>query len=304
MKVIDRFNVSKPPEGPKKYTFEFTGHGLVSLLVLAVFGIAWIFFLGVLLGRGNKPENAVPQLAKIMPTPFASQQENADQPTVLKPEELQFQDTLQGRKPPETVTVDSTQKTAGAQASPQTPPQAPKGSAVQAPGAQSSADKQVAASSAPRQVAGQERPASAVPKGQVATAKAEPDKKAPAPVPEKKTAPGQDKQTGQAGQTKQNGVRNAAGGKPAQNAKGGAAAKEPAQSRVYQVAALDKEALAHAEAQNLRRKGFAATVEKSTADGKSVYRVLVRVKGTPAQIKQTLEKSGTKKPILRDKKSL
>jgi len=257
MKVIDRFNVSKGSEGPKKYTFEFTGHGLVSLLVLAVFGIAWIFFLGVLLGRGNKPENAVPQLAKIMPTPSADQQ-NA-QPTVLKPEELQFQDTLQGRTPPETVTVDSTQKTGGAQAppnaAPQTSPQTP-------------VSKQPVA----QRVAAQEKPAAPLPKGRVATAKAEPDKKAPRPEPEKKSvAP---------------------------------PSKKPVEIRVYQVAALDKETLARAEAEKLKKKGLAAMVEKSGAGGKSVYRVVVRVKGTEAEIKQALEKSGTKKPILRDKKSL
>jgi len=258
MKVVDRFDVSKPPQGPKKYSFELTGHGLVSLLVLGVFGIAWIFFLGVLLGRGNKPENAVPQLAKIMPTPSAADQGSATPPTVLKPEELQFQDTLQGRTPPETAVANATPKTGGAQ-TPQNPAQ-------QGP--------------APR--------VAQTPRGQVATAKAEPDKKVAKPQPEKKSAaPGA-----------QNSRKNSG------NSGNAPASKKPVETRTYQVAALDTEVLARAEAEKMRKKGLVSTVEKAGIGGKSVYRVLIRVKGTPAEIKQALEKSGTKKPILRDKKSL
>ena len=77
MKVVDRFNVSKPPEGPRKFSFEFTGPGLISVVVVGVLGIVWVFILGVLVGRGYKPENAVPQVAQIMPsTAPAAQQEN------------------------------------------------------------------------------------------------------------------------------------------------------------------------------------------------------------------------------------
>ena len=54
----------------------------------------------------------------------------------------------------------------------------------------------------------------------------------------------------------------------------------------------------------LAKKGVKASVEEAKVDGKSLYRVIVQVKGTDAEIKQTLEKAGAKKPILREKKSL
>ena len=157
MKVVDRFNVSKPPEGPRKFTFEFTGPGLISVVVVAVLGVVWVFILGLLVGRGYKPENAVPQVAQIMPTAPSSMQENKEQPTVLRPEELQFQDTLQGKKPPETVTVDSAKK-------PGEPP-APALAAQQG-------------GEAPVPTAALEKTPAPLPKGQVATAPAQPDKKA------------------------------------------------------------------------------------------------------------------------------
>ena len=166
MKVVDRFNVSKSPEGPRKFTFEFTGPGLISVAVVVILGIVWVFILGVLVGRGYKPENAVPQVAQIMPTSPAQAQENKEPPTVLKPEELQFQDTLQGKKPHETVTVDSAKK----------PADPPATGAPQGGGAP-------LVPSTPTSTL--EKTPSPLPKGQVATAPAQPDKKAPHSDPAK-----------------------------------------------------------------------------------------------------------------------
>lgn len=216
MKVVDRFNVSKEPEGPRKFTFEFTGPGLISVIVVGVLGIAWIFILGILVGRGHKPENAIPQVAQIMPSsPTSAQPDNREQPTVLKAEELQFQDTLQGKKPHETVTVDSTRKSeqalaggaaakpggqsgaasapgaapgsskAGAQpgAASQPGPAQQPGSAQQAaakPGQQPTPEGP-ALTAGPLQTTTLEKTPAPLPKGRVATAPAQPDKKA-APV--------------------------------------------------------------------------------------------------------------------------
>jgi cell division septation protein DedD len=167
MKVVDRFNVSKSPEGPRKFTFEFTGPGLISVAVVAILGIVWVFILGVLVGRGYKPENAVPQVAQIMPTsPNQTQQDNKEPPTVLKPEELQFQDTLQGKKPHETVTVDSAKKPVD----PPTTAALQGGAAPVVPTIPTSA---------------LEKTPSPLPKGQVATSPAQPDKKAPHSDPAK-----------------------------------------------------------------------------------------------------------------------
>lgn len=265
MKVVDRFNVSKQPDGPRKFTFEFTGPGLVSVVVVAVLGIVWVFILGVLVGRGYKPENAVPQVAQIMPSaPAPAQPESAETPTVLKPEELHFQDTLQGRKPVDTVTVDSAKK-----------PGEDKAPAAQAAPPQGGAAPLTPAA-APVQTTTLEKTPSALPKGKVATAPAQPDKKA---------APAADS-------SKHKDV------KDAKDAKG------QKFSCSYQLAALDKKSQADSEVDRLRKKGIKASVEEVKIDGKTLYRVVAQVKGTEAEIKQTLDNAGAKKPILRDKKSL
>jgi hypothetical protein len=267
MKVVDRFNVSKAPEGPRKFTFEFTGPGLVSVVVVAVIGVAWIFILGVLVGRGYKPENVVPQVAQIMPSTQApAGPENKEQPTVLKPEELQFQDTLQGRKPQDTVTVDSAQKT-GDDAT------APQGGGV--PGASGAPG----VSSVP--TATLEKTPAPLPKGQVATARAEPDKKVAKSEPDKS--------------------KDAKESKDSKDAKG---SKEAKFRWTYQVAAVDTKSQAESEVERLKKKGVICSAEEATVSGKPVYRIMVHLKGTEAEIRQTLDKTGAKKPILRDKKSL
>ncbi|WP_243359070.1 SPOR domain-containing protein [Fundidesulfovibrio terrae] len=261
MKVVDRFNVSKQPDGPRKFTFEFTGPGLVSVVVVAVLGIVWVFILGVLVGRGYKPENAVPQVAQIMPSaPAPAQPENTETPTVLKPEELHFQDTLQGRKPVDTVTVDSAKK-----------PGEDKAPAAQAAPPQGGAAPLTPAA-APVQTTALEKTPSALPKGKVATAPAQPDKK-----------------TVQADASRPKDAKDSKGQKF---------------SCSYQLAALDKKSQADSEVDRLKKKGIKASVEEVKIDGKTLYRVVAQVKGTEAEIKQTLDNAGAKKPILRDKKSL
>jgi hypothetical protein len=273
MKVVDRFNVSKQPDGPRKFTFEFTGPGLVSVVVVAVLGIVWVFILGVLVGRGYKPENAVPQVAQIMPSaPAPAQPESTETPTVLKPEELHFQDTLQGRKPVETVTVDSAKKPGEAPAPKDAAPQG--GAAPLAPGAPGSSV------TAPVQTTTLEKTPSALPKGKVATAPAQPDKKA---------------------------VQAADAAKPKDATKESKDSKDVKGQKfasTYQLAALDKKSQADSEVDRLKKKGIKASVEEVKIDGKTLYRVVAQVKGTETEIKQALEKTGAKKPILRDKKSL
>ncbi|MFZ5425976.1 MAG: SPOR domain-containing protein [Thermodesulfobacteriota bacterium] len=266
MKVMDRFNVSKPPEGPRKFTFEFSGPGLVSVVVVAVLGIVWVFILGVLVGRGYKPEEAVPQVAQIMPAPAPSAQaESKEPPTVLKPEQLEFQDTLQGRKPPETVTVDSAKKAE------ETHPSMPGGAASSAAGAPAAAavdNSTLATTPAP------------LPKGKVATAPAQPDKKTAKadPAPDKAQAVDAKKDSKDS--------------------------KEKKYRASYQLAAFDEKAQAQSEADRFAKKGLSTSVVEAQVKGKTMYRVMAQVKGTETEIKQALEKAGAKKPILRGKKSL
>lgn len=273
MKVVDRFNVSKPPEGPRKFTFEFSGPGLISVVVVAVLGVVWIFILGVLVGRGHKPEEAVPQVAQIMPSPPSVEQpQSKEPPTVLKPEQLEFQDTLQGRKPPETVTVDSAAK-----------PQA----GLTGGGDSGGAAVAQAAPSA-QGVTGTstlEKTPAAVPKGKVATSPAQPDKKAAKTDTAPEKAPAKDASKDQ----------------KKDQAKDSKAKKY---SATYQVAAFDNKAQAQSEADKYSRKGVSVSIKEVQSGGKTVFRVMAQVKGTETEIKQALEKAGAKSPILRDKKSL
>lgn len=92
-------NRERKDEGEaKRFTFSLSTAGVVSLAVVAVAALAWVFILGVLVGRGYKPEQAVPQLAEIMPRPEANA--SAEPPSgesadgVLKPEELEFFDAV------------------------------------------------------------------------------------------------------------------------------------------------------------------------------------------------------------------
>jgi cell division septation protein DedD len=267
MKVLERMKAEKTQQtGPRKFVKEFTVSSLVSFGVVAVLGIIWVFILGVLVGRGYKPENAVPQVAQIMPStqPQAQQAENKEPPQVLKPEELGFMDSLQGKKPPETVTVDSTKKPSDAAVA-----ALAAGTAAGAPGA------------APVSSTLEKTPAP-VPKGHVATAPAQPDKK----TASAEAKPKDDK----------------AKGKDEKQAKN---KDEGAKLRcVYQLAALDKKDIAQEEADRYAKKGLKATVQEAKVDGKTVWRVVATIKGSESEIKASLEKAGAKKPILRDKKNL
>lgn len=80
---------------PKRYTVSFSLAGLVSLTVLTLVALSWIFILGVLVGRGYKPESAVPELEHIMPK---AQQAPAQNDDVLRAEDLNFYSEL-SKKP-------------------------------------------------------------------------------------------------------------------------------------------------------------------------------------------------------------
>lgn len=88
-------NRERKDEGePRRFTFSLSTAGLVSLSVVAVAALAWVFILGVLVGRGYQPEQALPQLAEIMPRPEAEAPAPTSDDGVLKPEELEFFDAV------------------------------------------------------------------------------------------------------------------------------------------------------------------------------------------------------------------
>ncbi|WP_416112844.1 SPOR domain-containing protein [Solidesulfovibrio sp. C21] len=110
MKLLNRLSVTQERGGPRKFSFEMSMSGLISVGIVVVLGMCWVFILGILVGRGYRPEAAVPQIAQMMPTTETAQPGGtaAEPPKVLKPEELQFMDGLQGKDG--TVVTDSTQK--------------------------------------------------------------------------------------------------------------------------------------------------------------------------------------------------
>ncbi|MDY7000703.1 MAG: SPOR domain-containing protein [Thermodesulfobacteriota bacterium] len=90
---IKKKKAPRDQEGPRRYTLRFSLPGLISLCLLLVTALSWMFVMGVLVGRGYKPENAVPQIVKVLPK---AHKPNAT--AVLKPEELEFYDELK-KKP-------------------------------------------------------------------------------------------------------------------------------------------------------------------------------------------------------------
>lgn len=112
MKMLSKVNVSRDSNGPRKFSLELTTSGVISIAIVALLGMCWAFILGILLGRGYRPENAVPPLANIMPTAESKLPDETvgAPPKVLKPEELQFMEGLQDKGKGGEVVADSTQK--------------------------------------------------------------------------------------------------------------------------------------------------------------------------------------------------
>ncbi|KHK04188.1 SPOR domain-containing protein [Desulfovibrio sp. TomC] len=97
MKLLSRLNVSRDNGGPRKFTFEISMSGVISVGIVVVLGMCWVFILGILVGRGYRPEAAVPQIAQMMPTTEAKMPDNTTPqapPSVLKPEDLQFMEEV------------------------------------------------------------------------------------------------------------------------------------------------------------------------------------------------------------------
>ena len=117
MKILSRFNVSREKDGPRKFAFELSMSGVISVGIVVVLGMCWIFILGILVGRGYKPEAAVPQIAQMMPTTQVQPPDNttpSEPPKVLRPEELQFMEQAQAQAQAQgkdgEVVAESTQK--------------------------------------------------------------------------------------------------------------------------------------------------------------------------------------------------
>lgn len=83
-----------PGSQGRTYTYSFTFGGLATLVASMALALTLFFVLGVLVGRGHRPEAALPPVARIMPTEPPAQK-GADE--ILKAEELQFREHLDAK---------------------------------------------------------------------------------------------------------------------------------------------------------------------------------------------------------------
>jgi cell division septation protein DedD len=101
----------KDPGAPGRiYTFNCSFGGLAVMATAATLALSLFFVLGVLVGRGHRPESAIPQIERIMPTEaIPSTGPSAE---ILKAEELQYSEQL-AKKGPEaalTKSIDAEEK--------------------------------------------------------------------------------------------------------------------------------------------------------------------------------------------------
>jgi hypothetical protein len=78
----------------KKYDFSLSLSGLISITGVGVLALTFFFVMGILIGRGYRPEADVPPLKEIMPDSEHGQVAETKPPKVLTLEELDYQDRL------------------------------------------------------------------------------------------------------------------------------------------------------------------------------------------------------------------
>ncbi len=269
----------KPGGGPlpknrpanRIYTFSFTLPKLLFGVLFSVLALTWVFIFGIMLGRGHKPEEQVPKLARMMPSALSSRNATLAPPPpaeVLKLEELKYQDTLKGR------TVAS---------APPKPVEQPKPKVVEPPKPKKPEPKPAA------------KPEPAKPTA--SSAKEQPPKPAAKETPQAKTAA---KETPKAQP-----------GAPKPDPKAADKAKaESTTGRfdyVYQVAAFKDAPPAEAMRAKLQGAGIKARVEKSQEGAVTWYRIMVPFRGKPEDtrsLRASLAQQGIPRVILHSKKAL
>lgn len=107
-KKASKFKVKIPKLNPSKtYDFSFSLSGMISAVGGLVLALTFFFVMGILIGRGYRPEADMPKLAEMMPTKEHGQiiTEEPQKPEVLKPEELDYAERL--ATPPKQVMNES-----------------------------------------------------------------------------------------------------------------------------------------------------------------------------------------------------
>ena len=89
--------IKEPGSTGRTYSFSCTFAGLAALATAATLALSLFFVLGVLVGRGHRPESAIPPIERIMPTEGAAGPGSAGE--ILKPEELTYSEQLSKKGP-------------------------------------------------------------------------------------------------------------------------------------------------------------------------------------------------------------
>ena len=150
-----KIKVRKPLVQAKTFTFTLSLPGLISAVGSGILALTFFFVMGILIGRGYRPEADVPRLEEMMPTKEHGQL-NEDQPEaqgILRAEELGYPDRLKAS--PDQVMGDSLNEPLSKAApekkpapKPETAPAA-KPEAPPAPAAQAAPEAPPAAQAAP-----------------------------------------------------------------------------------------------------------------------------------------------------------
>ncbi|GAB7080668.1 SPOR domain-containing protein [Megalodesulfovibrio paquesii] len=277
-----------PPPGPgKRYKLEFSRTGLFGFGAVTLLGLVWVFIFGVLVGRGYRPETAVPELARIMPADQGGNKTTADQ-GVLPPEELEFYDALKK----------------GGNVSPQLPSEPKSVSSAGGAVADASMHPPVEEEDLPPAEVVQDlskpRPATAVASSAAAPAAA------PAASAKHQPAPAAPPAASAAAQTKpaapktptppQENLSDDDNGPPGQR-----------YAYIYQAAAFNEASKAEAFKAKMHALNLKVSVQKVEDGGKTWHRVMVHFEGKPEdtrQLKEKLKQAGIEKALLRSKKPI
>lgn len=271
--------------GRKKgvYTINVTLPSLISAGIVAVIGFGWVFVLGVIVGRGYNPEERL-GIERIMPKPAV----NASQPTpmpggVIKPEDLQFMDSLRAKPAPVSgnagVAVNASEIVTKNGKKDQKPESKPE------PKADPRKDAKTAAKT---------------------------DAKADSRTVQKAESKSEGKQDARRDDRKAAAAPTAPAPKDSKDAKDArdarAAETKPADGErfdyVYQVAAYKAADPANALKAKLEASGIKVRLDSSVENGVSWYRLNALFRGTPEdtrQLRAALARHGIDKVILRSK---
>lgn len=287
--------------GSKRYKFEWTMSGLIGLFSVTLLGLIWVFIFGVLVGRGYQPERAMPELARIMPSPTPSvaqsqvaegKEDKAQKSEVLKPEELLFFDKLK-----DSPDAGKDKKGAGPNGH---PAQAKVGVATTDKTAKPAigADKQTAAEKSSKDLAAESLAA------MEGTSRVESAQKATREAVKKNEKAQEANKDAKLKEAKL--AKDARDAKDAKDAKQ-AAERELKEGRffyVYQVASLPDAQSAIRYRDQVRGLGLNAEITQGEGNGKTWHRVVVHFKGKPEdtrEMKAKLKAFGVDKPLLRSK---